>query len=123
MSPGTIRICAVFPPLFIVSTNPNPINFDYFPVETGNTEVQTTYDGFLQPQSGFVPGDFDGDGYLDFYNEGKIYTKLFQGGTANAINAQSLFGIYPIQTLSLDNKLNHLFCRMIKKHCMIDFLF
>ena len=84
----------------------NPINFDYFPVETGNTEVQTTYDGFLQPQSGFVPGDFDGDGYLDFYNEGKIYTKLFQGGTANAINAQSLFGIYPIQTLSLDNKLN-----------------
>lgn len=84
----------------------NPIKFDYFPIETGNIEVQTTYDGFLQPQSGIVPGDFDGDGYLDFYNEGKIYTKLFQGGTVNAINAQGLYGIYPIQTLSLDNKLN-----------------
>lgn len=84
----------------------NSIEFEYFTPETGNTEVQTSYTGFLQPQSGIVPGDFDGDGYLDFYNEGKIYTKLFQGGSGTPFNAQSLYGIYPVQTLSLNNKLN-----------------
>lgn len=84
----------------------NPIEFEYFDTDLGNTEIESTYSGFLQPQSGMIPGDFDGDGYLDFYNEGKIYTKLFQGGAGNSFNAQGLFGIYPVQTLSLDNKLN-----------------
>lgn len=87
----------------------NPILFEYkdTPSNSNSSEEVKSYDGFLTPSSGMVSGDFDGDGYVDFMNEGKIYTKLFQnsGGTINGVPING-YSFNPITTLSTDNKLN-----------------
>jgi RHS repeat-associated protein len=88
----------------------NPILFEYKSTPNTNysTEVLKLYNNTdINPSSGISSGDFDGDGYVDFMNEGKIYTKLFQSNNVltNGVPING-YSFLPITTLSLDNKLN-----------------
>jgi RHS repeat-associated protein len=84
----------------------NPILFNHIISSTTNqnVEVQTNYDQYLTTSAALYPGDFDGDGNMDLMNNGKIFTNLFQGGSAISTPNPTLGR--PITTLSADNKLN-----------------
>ncbi|RXR17339.1 hypothetical protein EQG63_11155 [Flavobacterium amnicola] len=88
----------------------NLIKFDYNNTVSTSifTETQTQYNTPLTPDNGFVSGDFDGDGFVDLYNNGYIFTEMYQGGngSSRAINAEGVRSIIPINTLGLNNKLN-----------------